>query len=1143
MSDDPRRHHSPLEELEEAIVEIERRVIRLGRMRIPLPKKRYLALGAVGLLLAIAGGLYVLTQTGVTKALVLPRVSGLIAAPVEAERVRFQPDGTLVIDAALVRAPGVEGEAGAFLAIDRLDAKLRWGALLTGRVVVDRLTLVRPEVTLSQHRETGRLNVGGLALASGKESVGAPVLPEIAIEGGAIVLGEHDDETFTTLRRLEVDDDTSGLKRVGEKYEFALKEVDADNVDPIRLAGTLDDTGIDLTLNAVALERWSGGAMPERLESVWERLDVEGAIAGATMRYDAAEGSLDVVVGLDGVALTLPTGGREAPGPRMRDVSGELRFQNEGFQGRIVGNLLETPFEVDLDYHGFDPESPFQAKLTTEDWWLEGQPEILDYAPHVVRRRLGTFGFPSAMVNAEVNLWRGDPVAGVPAKIDYEASILFERGTAAYEYFPYVFENMSGEILVTSDALNILRIEGEASTGARIGAEGVIAPPKPGAEVDLTVVADGVPVDEALVQALGAHRRKLVKALFNEDEYADLLEAGLVIPPAEARALERERATLERTAQTVGQRERLAEIEHRLQTPAFEPGGQARVEVRILRALGDDSEFERRITIRLDEAGILPEQFPLPIRAEGLVIEIVGDDLRLAEGEYSTLRGGEATVSAVADLGLDADGKPKPFAPRIDVQARGVPIDDLLVHAIPGPSDRQTAEAGTSVRQILNDLRLVGDVDCTALIAPRAEGDKDLGFDVHVRANSVSASPEARFASDRIAINGVSGSLRVSERRLDLSLAGEAWPAGELPHMTQGVRSLGRVELSADVTFARSDAGLREPVFTADVQATDVDLTGPYEDLVAVFSPEGAQTLADLRAARRPAGGVKLQSRLRSRSDGGVDVGVTLSRMRDVSFDAAGGRLTLGDTEGAMHVRIGEETHARFDTLVAPIEFDGAPAGMMTLSGTTPIGASGGREAGDRPRDALDVTLSDGRFESGLVGAIASQRMGEGFASLFASIEPQGGFDLELTAEPMAGGAAGEPAPLRLGGLLRPRSLALTLDGERVRFDRVEGLVQFDRSEGSFTNLRGWADGWSFYADGAWATRSAGGLTVDADLEVESSGLPASLRAVLPRAMGQTFDDLALTSDGSLRVDGTTLRLDRANDAAPWTFETRGEAS
>ncbi|MEO0483636.1 MAG: hypothetical protein AAF138_08410 [Planctomycetota bacterium] len=1162
MSDDPRRHHSPREELDhaiEAIHELERRAIRLGKMRIPLPRKRWIAAGAGVFVMFMVAALFVVTRTGVAKALILPQLSGVLAVNADAERVVIEPDGRLVVEELSMAAPGVRGPAAEFLHVGRLEATIDWPALFGGSVVVKRLKLTDPVATLSQNRATGRLNVAGLALVSGKQSAGAPVLPEIESDGAEIVIGEHDDESMEDLRRLVLDAD-SGLTKVGEAYELLLTETGqpADRA-PMRVRGRLDESGFELALDAITLEQWAGDEAPSRVRELLDTIAMEGELSGANLRY-GADGDVTLRIDLDGVALTLPVG---APadaqpgevGPRMTGVTGSITFERTGVEAALVGAIEGVPFDVQLIYGGFGPNAPLDATLKTEDWWLEGQPAVLRYAPRMVRWRLETFGYPSALVDATVTLSRGAAISGRAAPLDFEGVIAFENGTAAYHWFPYEFQDMEGTIRLTNQAMTIERITGTAPSGARVTAEGTIAPPKPGAEVDLRISADGVPVDDTLIGALGEHRRKLVYALFNNERYEELLDAGLVLSPTGAAALRADIGEAVRLRdETEGEAsvrwaERVASAEAELATPVFEPGGIARVDVRILRALGDYSEFERRIEVTLPEAGLLPEHFPLPIVARDLKMVILNNDLWLEGGAFSSLRGGEADVTVEASLGNDADGKPKKFAPTITIDASDVPVDDLLIHAIPGPRDRRTAERGTSVGQILTDLQLEGTADCIAYIAPRSAEDLDLGFDVHARFDGLTARPAPLHGEQAVVLEGVTGDVHVTQRELDLNLTADARPGatdlGEaLPDPVMGVRSLGKVELAAAVTFPRDSTA--DPVFSADVQGSGVDLRGPFEDVVAIFSPQAAQILADLRAQRRPEGVVTLTAEIRSRDEGRVDVGVVMRDLRAAAFDAAGGRLQMGETAGALRVDTGDGARVSFESFAAPIAFNGEPAGVIAISGRTPVGIADDHDA-RVDEMALDVELRSGRFDSGLIRSISTTRLGDGFAALYGAVEPGGVFDLGLTAQPVYDDAEpGEPIPLRLGGVIHPKSFDLTMEDTRVSFAPVDGLVEFGRDGGAFTRIQAVSDGWTLRADGDWSSLQNEPFRIASDFAIEASGLPGGLRAVLPPPLVASLDGIGLEIDGLLRVADASVaasRVEMPDGAGEWLFETAGRVA
>ena len=95
------------------------------------------------LALIVVVGYFAVTQSFLTRWLVMSRASSLTGGIASASSVRIEPSGKLVIRDAKLRAPGVPGEAGTICSVERLEADFDWSSLW-GPVAVHRIVLDQP---------------------------------------------------------------------------------------------------------------------------------------------------------------------------------------------------------------------------------------------------------------------------------------------------------------------------------------------------------------------------------------------------------------------------------------------------------------------------------------------------------------------------------------------------------------------------------------------------------------------------------------------------------------------------------------------------------------------------------------------------------------------------------------------------------------------------------------------------------------------------------------------------------------------------------------------------------------------------------------------------------------------------------------
>ncbi len=1125
---------------------------------------------ALPLLLTVAW--LVITQTPVSRAILVPQLERELGLEIRAGRLSVGLDGVVTIRDGAFSIPGVPGEAGRLLTVERLVARPDTASLFALSPRIVSVEIESPVVRISQSVETGRVNLASMALLRGGVSPrGIVELPTLSVSDATVEFGEHaGDGSFTPLRSILVDGSLlPGRDAQGQAgYNIQLTERRGAGLSPLDLTGRLDADGVRLVLEQVALSDWPSSAVPTAYRAVYESLELDGEIARTTFGY-AFPGEIVAEIQLTNVSISLPFTIDQAEGDalpagvggepaRMRRVSGRVAFDRDRVRGELRGILEDLPYEVLLEYNGTSPDSPFFCQLDTRNYQLERAPSLLPFAPPIVRRRLESFNNPTAVIDSTVFVERGAPVEGVPAEIEVHGWLDFREGSASYEHFAYPFEDMQGLVTFNRDRIEIVSIRGRGPTGAVLEATGTIAPPVPGAAVRIDVAASSVPVDEHLAAALGPSRAEVIEDLFSQRRYGELVRRGLVISSREAGELRGRRAEVraELAREPVEEaaahlREEAAWIDRRLLAPVFDLGSSGRVEVRIRRREGDVSPWENEIDVQFGTAGLLPKQFPLPIVGEDVSLRIVGDTGELMGGVFRGLAGGWAEIEAVVDLAIDAEPG-TPVTPNVRVRAHDVPIDERLIFAIPDPASEGLegaraleAERGEqSVRRILRDLRLAGEVDCEAVIGRRESG--VLGFDVDVRTSRVTASPAPTPGSSAALRLELGGRVGVNERELEIELGGEAATIGlegsgdALPVGTLGVRT--HVRFAGGSARAREDGGAGEPDpgwLEAFVEGDGADLRGPFEDLVRVFSSDGAAAMTEARALYRPTGvahaGVRVSGVLAAppRIEG------AFTRLRDVEIDLLAGRVSMRSIGGVAMVDVDPDglRLARLFALRGAIRHDGLPSGHARLDGElaiAPLPAAPFPGEASYEEPVLTILLDDADVGSSLVrGALETAEARE-LLSYYDRHHPTGSFraELELRPEPTPVGGSPDGAPPRpvVRGVVWPVDLVFERGDEIVALHPIEGSIAFGPGEAVLSKIRAHAPLWSLQADGLWLASEDGSAETRATFSLESQGLPPDLRSLLAHELLEVIENLQVDLRGPVRVSDGELMLARGPD-------------
>lgn len=1123
-------------------------------------------------LLLLTVGL-VLMRSPIVGRVVRGQVERLTGGEWHARHAAVMLNGQLIVSDLHLRAPSIPGPAGELLsasqAVIDVDwwqlAPLKWLSNEPPGPIVRAVRVAGPVFRLSQSTDDGSISLAALTPPATSASV-KTALPRIDVIDGRIEFTEHSTKSsrYEELAIIPIAGALMPAPDGRPSFSVRLQEIGrSPSISGERrgmvLDGRVDLAAGDATLKLLNLsfDAWPAESVPSQFRDLWRRLALQGAVRQTVFDYTQKTG-LSVSILLDDVALTVPVPSEGAGGGRggddgflsLRGVKGSINLSTHGLEADLTGKLGQQDglSQMRLSTRGLDLNSGFRCEITGRDINVTEEATFLPYVPPIVRQYLRWFGGPTAVVDASVTIARGDPVDGRPAEVTVpEGRMTFQNGRAAFHKFPYPFHDMAGEVTFDDTTIRIVRITGVGPKGSPLTATGLITPLTEDAQVDVKVDVNDVPVDDELLAAMRPTYRRLMEVLFSRPQYDGLVAKGLVRDPAGAENAVGPRGGSDGAA-----------------TP-FEFGGRGRVHVHLQRPLGEHVEWTTQIGVEFERAGLVPEPFPFPIEARDLAIEVNDERTILKGGRFSGLHGGTAAVAATVRFG---DSAAEPVDPEVRITSTDVPVDELLLNAVPGEEpaadgavggETDAPGLGLSAKGILRRLDLRGRVDCEVELSAAAEapvsptfvGPRPLpsvSYAVEVHLGKMTAAPVAALASvgtpgPDLCIRELEGSVRVTEGRVtidglraglgrigpDRAGAGDGYahaaPAGQIT-----------LRLDAETTPARSaDQGRLH----AELQLDGLNLADSFEPAVRVFSADAADFLAGVRKSRRPDGVIDALVTLDSphaRRGAPVEIGVEVTRAQSLGLAVLDGRLELSEPRG--RVRITTREHrpggpgdregetVRFDSAGAKVGFNGEPAGSFEIDGTFLRDPKAG---GIARAEGLVCGLSGWRFESRLTRAIVS-RVGGGPASeALSGLDPRGEFNASVAL-------SGGPGLSMLSGWVEPGSLKVVRAGVPIVFDRVGGRLSFrGHDDGGVTGSveRGElaTSEWSARGGADWAYSPAkpgaggdGRVDLDATFTGSISALGPQWRSVLPGSAATSLEKLSLNLGEPAKITEARLR-------------------
>lgn len=1071
------------------------------------------------------GTYYALTQGFIGRWIIESVLSNRVGAIASLEAIHIHKSGRTDLYGLKFRVPGIPGKPGTFLEARRLEVDLDTSNWLRGEIGLQAVAAEGIIARISQDSETDTVNIQRWRPPTGGQ-VGR--LPRFVVRSGTIEFCENKGRELTILKSINVQGEVApdDPDTVSIRFNEIRRRPDQTEELGMAVGGQITPSEIELVLTNVSLSDWPAESVPSRLRPIFTELALTGEIARTRLEYSLrpqpGEDTIDGVaatleftnlgVSLPGISERQPivahipsnTLATDDPARLMRVEAdrGTITFVGGRTEARLAGNIEGVPYTVQAIYRGTTRQSPFEAVFSLGEFDLQRESPILRFATPLVLERLSDFGDPVGKVRGQIVIARaeGQPIA-------YRGEVRLREGVAAFHRFPYQFQNLRALVTFTDEEVVIQRVEGDAPNGATIVAEGRIAPPNDDAAVWVKVQARNVPIDGKIEEAMGPKRSKIIRRVFNQEKYNELLARG------EIRAPSRDPAPHSAPDPS------LSVADDPDAPPEFALGGRASIDVTVTRDFGPGLDpWHDTIVVDIDKAGLLPEKFPYPLVGDDVRAVITDGLVHLERVELRGLRGGTIHLTADLDATRRPDDVPDPD-PIIRIDASDFTIDPLLIQALP-----DTKSQGKSARSVVSALGLTGSIDAVTTISPGDE--RGPGVRVEITPRSLEAVPRlkvpAASAEDaplagEVVLRDLVGKVVLDDDNLLIDLSGNA---------AREAFVLDSAEKHPGNPFAlRSDADLAgKRATTARFEARQLDISLPLEGVLAIVAPSAATTLSELRETYRPFGTLDITVDA-SVTPETTDATIDLSSIRSahatlpaIPGAADSTSVSIVRSDGGLRIRPGEDgraTSIEFTDFRAEVASAGVPNGTLHATGA----AAMLRGALAHPPDAqssLRLEWNDAQISSPLCRWIGATVLGELAGDLHERHDPQGPFDLTLQVLP--GGASPE-----ILGELRPRSLRLTMSDGTVDFPRIEGAARFDRNSLSFDDAVLNADNWKVVVSGDWKRDRSGRSDGSARLSIDSLGIPADLVAAAPAGVADALRDLKVDATGQVLIPSLDL--------------------
>lgn len=674
----------------------------------------------VGALVAVAGWAYVTDPVRAAK-FVSRRLSRQTGAEVRIASVKIGLRGATTLHHVEVRIPGVGGPYGKIFFARAVEVEHRIWGLLGGRFRADRVTLVEPEVFLTQDASTGQYNYELFRAPRGQRPTrqyGA--IPEVFVPMGRVRFGEVRGGQYEPLGTLRLSGQLVATEK--DRGVFSLRVVEHPEGDPaaegVRLHGRVDISNATARANieGLTLEATQRVVLPASIRSAWGELKPRGEIPRVRLGYNIERG-LYAECQIRDVRVVSPC---PRVAPYVDQINGDFFLSSDGVEILdLTGRWGDLRCEIEGRQLGFGPKQPFELAVRTSPLDIPPRPESVSDLPGWIQRIFERYD-PSGTVQGLAFVRR--EVEDGP--VDYHGEVRLRGGRARFHKFPYPLSDIKGLIRFDTKEVRIVKLQGRGPNGATGEMEGKVVLAQGGPGVDLTIQCAQAPIDLPMYDALTVRQGAAIGLFLDQKSLESLVGVGALQTSGKRGDL------LEKMSVLRNRRERLSskvpagsgsleeldrqiqETERSLSVPVFDLGGKPSVRVTIHRAQGPDQRATTRIQVGPAGMGVLYRHWPYPIRLVGGELTVEAQRVRVEGIEGMGVTGARIRANGKIDL-TRVHGRLE-IEPQLKLDIEDLPADPWLQMSV-------TAKQ----RGWLEDLGLTGVFDAQVEIFRDTLGEID----------------------------------------------------------------------------------------------------------------------------------------------------------------------------------------------------------------------------------------------------------------------------------------------------------------------------------------------------------------------------------------------------------------------------------
>lgn len=600
-------------------------------------------------LLVVATG-YLLLRPSQIQARAVEALQKLSHAEVSIDFAQVTWSGELRLEGMELRVPGVAGFEGKLIRADHVTVRPEWTSLIWGEPAIRWVDVDQLHLYITENRDTDRYAIETWLEQFKGQDDGPAVkrLPEVSLDQTTVVFSYVQAGQHHAIDQFKLD---ASLVADADSTTTYLFRVDPDESSPRKqfsIAGSIDllDGVIVARLTDLMFDRETSRLLPDAIRPWWLQRDPQGHITeleillSSSPEHDAP--SVAAIMKFDHAAVTLPMGPLQ---PRLQNVKGELQLSDWELRiDQLKGDVADLGYRVNGYIQDLSQaaDSPMNITVTTSEFDVPQKLSELIPLPDAALEHYERLS-PSGTFSVQTRLVRQQP----DEKLRIQTLINLINARMVYHGFQYPVTHITGRVVIDDRSVTIEEFKGQGPSGASISATGTIFPAGKEAEVNITMRATDVPIDDHLRNAMDEKRLKLFNQFFNPTRYQQLLKDHAI---------------------------RSSNLQES-NAPFFKMGGKTNLIIDLHRPRGLDQKYRNHITVDATGLSAVMEHWPYPATATAGRVDITPDGTLIRDIQIVGPTGARATVHGKVVYDPDSPG----VTTDVQVDVASLPIDDLLV--------------------------------------------------------------------------------------------------------------------------------------------------------------------------------------------------------------------------------------------------------------------------------------------------------------------------------------------------------------------------------------------------------------------------------------------------------------------------------